>query len=212
MATEWEKDRFITLDGKEIKRDGSIDGVLNRTFKSAETQTIGAGGAGILVSSAMEDNHVFVASAPLFMLFGCYLSIREKERQEKLLKTAFGEAALSTKCIDTRPDRNTPPVSRINMELARVLKRSHALFVGLDSLALISITSIGTLLLDESFLISISMPTASFGGVLAHNISGYKRFKNIEENKWRIVDWPKPKKAEEKIPAMKELAHFPSAG
>ncbi|MCB1562790.1 MAG: hypothetical protein KDJ75_04380 [Alphaproteobacteria bacterium] len=129
----------------------------------------------------------------------------------KKLSQYFGETALGVKCIDTRPD-NTMCSNFEKYELAvDCMKSYHSSLVRSQAATLALMTGAFSLLSPHAALDIFAGQSTILSGCLVSNISGHKRFKNIEDDVWRIVDWPEPKKAEEKEPLLSEqLALVPA--
>lgn len=198
---QWEKDRFITLEGYNIKSDGSVDGALTQVFNDPSVQTwAGMSALNLLISQ----NLFAVVGGGGLLTFNKFVNRKE-------LIHYFGETALGTKCIDMRSD-NTMCSNFEKYALAVDGMKSYHVSLVRSQVSMLALVTATASLLSPQAALHISAGQLTFlSGCLASNISGYKRFKNIEDDVWRIVDWPEPKKAEEKEPLLSErLALVPA--
>lgn len=179
-APKWEKDRFITLDGYNINSDGNVDGPMRKAFKDASIQSwAGSSALNLLASQEL-----------VGPVFGGLLLATHKFLEHKALSEHFGKSALNTKCIDTRPDNTVNSNSEEYKLAAYALKKLNNSAIGFMSSWSLVTGSTGVFILQD---VNYAFSTLSiYSGILTDNIRGRKRFQNIENDTWQIVDWPEP--------------------
>ena len=198
---EWEKGRYISLLGDPIGRDGKPESALKSSFKNADGQALGLTSVlGVLSMIELINGDGSIDPFSGTVLGALNLGIRRK-RETEFLKKNFGDAAITTKCIDTRPDSNTiPTLEKNGVGVLKTSKDYTSNVVSRTVMYPVFFSLVAPFSSDPRMLAITAITMLS--GEFARDFSGIRRFNKVLSGDHVIVDMPKPKPVEEKVEAL----------
>lgn len=202
----YEKNRYITLDGQNIREDGKLEHWLGYQLRDPGNWLVGTVSAarGAMYDESLFDPISFAAAAAI----GTFFKETIRRKNNDLLKSAFGgAAAFDSLCIDTRPDKGAAQDLhyRIIAEvLHRTLRQDVSPMIKRTAPALMAVIyplSYFFLMADRPLLDASLHTSAVLSGPLAENARCIHRFRQVARDKWHIIDRAAIKKQPEKAPA-----------
>lgn len=192
MRPTYEEGRYITLMGDPIGPNGPASPTDPKSFwKCPDIKTTGVVTALCATfNAAAGQPDADVLNATLMCAFFGGVDVLMWRAIQKIHMSFSGlkDAVNESKCIDTRPDRTTPPtLERYGLAAHRVKKTSASLtgvLVAIDALAFFS-KAAGSPIAAANFMANSTVKYARILGA-------WKRFDKVSTGEWVIVDMPKP--------------------
>lgn len=184
-----DSDRYITMAGDPIHSPLAESFFKAADFKAAVLATMASG--------LINYNHGGVPFKEMSLIFGLnnFLSIALRGAEILMIDKNLKRNDL---CIDTRPDSKTPPTSPDLVYAAYKTRNYFGLYMGL-TVAFIPTNVVPAMMhSDTKANIEAGLVTAS---AFTRLIKSFRRFNNVVDGRWAIVDTPPPEKVTELVPA-----------
>ncbi|MCC6598422.1 MAG: hypothetical protein IT559_06500 [Alphaproteobacteria bacterium] len=202
-----QKSKYLTLDGQDILADA--------TRRSLPQEYLRTGSVVLPAIFAAAGEMVHTDGLSLFAgALGLSLGSRIEQRNKRSISNLFGRQALTTFCIDTKPEPDTKTPLHLK-SMAKLMRNNNAMFAAVMSgtipIHFAVLTALETQ--AESPVTKPLFSSAAFSlGLVVDEAKLAYIYNKVVQDEWAIVKWPEPLKEtapEKKIDARAGLLPAP---